>query len=31
MALVGRLLRVLPRPMYDMLFSRAPRKPRHPD
>jgi NAD(P)-dependent dehydrogenase (short-subunit alcohol dehydrogenase family) len=28
MALVGRLLRVLPRPVYDALFARAPRKPR---
>lgn len=31
MALVGRLLRVLPRPVYDAVFARAPRKPRHPD
>jgi short-subunit dehydrogenase len=31
MALVGRVLRVLPRPLYDMLFARAPRKPRCPD
>jgi NAD(P)-dependent dehydrogenase (short-subunit alcohol dehydrogenase family) len=30
MALVGRLLSVLPRPLYDALFARAPRKPRHP-
>jgi len=29
MAVVGRLLRVLPRPVYDALFARAPRKPRH--
>jgi short-subunit dehydrogenase len=28
MAWVGRLLRVLPRPIYDWAFSRAPRKPR---
>jgi len=28
MALVGRLLRVLPRPLYDAVFARAPRKPR---
>ena len=28
MAAVGRLLRVLPRPVYDALFARAPRKPR---
>jgi hypothetical protein len=30
MALVGRLLRLLPRPLYDAAFSRAPRKPRQP-
>ncbi len=30
MALVGRALRVLPRPLFDALFARAPRKPRHP-
>lgn len=30
MALVGRALRVLPRPVFDALFARAPRKPRHP-
>ena len=30
MAIVGRLLRVLPRPLYDAVFSRAPRKPRVP-
>jgi NAD(P)-dependent dehydrogenase (short-subunit alcohol dehydrogenase family) len=30
MAIVGRLLRVLPRPIYDALFARAPRKPRSP-
>lgn len=28
MALVGRLLRLLPRPLYDAAFARAPRKPR---
>jgi short-subunit dehydrogenase len=28
MALVGRGLRLLPRPLYDALFARAPRKPR---
>ena len=28
MALVGRVLRVLPRPLYDRLFRNAPRKPR---
>ncbi len=28
MALVGRVLRVLPRPLYDAAFARAPRKPR---
>jgi short-subunit dehydrogenase len=30
MALVGRVLRLLPRPLYDAAFARAPRKPRHP-
>ena len=30
MALVGALLRVLPRPLYDTLFRYAPRKPRRP-
>jgi NAD(P)-dependent dehydrogenase (short-subunit alcohol dehydrogenase family) len=30
MALVGRLLRWLPRPVYDAAFARAPRKPRQP-
>ena len=30
MALVGRALRVLPRPLYDAVFARAPRKPRQP-
>jgi short-subunit dehydrogenase len=28
MAVVGCLLRVLPRPLYDAVFARAPRKPR---
>jgi short-subunit dehydrogenase len=28
MALAGRLLRLLPRPVYDRAFARAPRKPR---
>jgi short-subunit dehydrogenase len=28
MAIVGRLLRAMPRPLYDALFARAPRKPR---
>ena len=28
MALAGRLLRMLPRPLYDRAFARAPRKPR---
>jgi hypothetical protein len=28
MAIVGRVLRLLPRPVYDALFARAPRKPR---
>jgi short-subunit dehydrogenase len=28
MALVGSVLRILPRPLYDVLFRRAPRKPR---
>ena len=28
MALLGRLLRVLPRPLYDAVFARAQRKPR---
>ena len=31
MAGIGRLLRVLPRPLYHAAFSRAPRKPRAPD
>jgi len=30
MALVGRVLRLLPRPLYDALLARAPRKPRLP-
>ncbi len=30
MAVVGRLLRWLPRPLYDAAFARAPRKPRQP-
>jgi short-subunit dehydrogenase len=30
MALVGRLLRALPRPLYDRAFAKAPRKPRQP-
>lgn len=30
MALAGRVLRVLPRPLYDAAFARAPRKPRTP-
>ena len=30
MALVGRVLRVLPRPLYDAVFARAPRKARGP-
>jgi hypothetical protein len=29
MAVVGALLRRLPRPLYDRLFRNAPRKPRH--
>ena len=28
---VGALLKVLPRPLYDVLFARAPRKPRRTD
>ena len=31
MALAGRLLRILPRPLYDALFAHAPRKPRSVD
>jgi len=30
MALVGPLLRMLPRPVYDRAFANAPRKPRQP-
>jgi short-subunit dehydrogenase len=30
MACVGWVLRRLPRPLYDLLFARAPRKPRRP-
>lgn len=30
MAMVGSILRRLPRPLYDLLFARAPRKPRRP-
>jgi short-subunit dehydrogenase len=28
MAIVGCVLRMLPRPLYDVLFAHAPRKPR---
>ena len=28
MAIVGRVLKMMPRPLYDALFARAPRKPR---
>jgi NAD(P)-dependent dehydrogenase (short-subunit alcohol dehydrogenase family) len=28
MAWIGKLLRVMPRPLYDMVFARAPHKPR---
>jgi short-subunit dehydrogenase len=31
MAIVGRVLRLLPRPLYDVAFARAPRKPRSGD
>ena len=31
MALIGGLLRMLPRPLYDAAFARAPRKPRQTD
>ncbi|HSC97710.1 MAG TPA: SDR family oxidoreductase, partial [Casimicrobiaceae bacterium] len=31
MALAGRALRMLPRPLYDRVFAKAPRKPRRPD
>jgi len=30
MAIVARLLRVLPNRLYDRLFGNAPRKPRSP-
>jgi hypothetical protein len=30
MAIVGRVLAVLPRPIYDRAFAKAPRKPRQP-
>jgi short-subunit dehydrogenase len=30
MALAGSVLRMMPRPIYDALFARAPRKPRTP-
>jgi short-subunit dehydrogenase len=30
MAIAGRVLSVLPRPIYDALFAHAPRKPRQP-
>jgi len=31
MALAGRALRMLPRPLYDRVFAKAPRKPRRLD
>jgi hypothetical protein len=31
MAWTGRLLKILPRPLYDAVFAHAPRKPRSPD
>jgi short-subunit dehydrogenase len=31
MAVAGRILRALPRPLYDFAFARAPRKPRQPE
>jgi short-subunit dehydrogenase len=31
MGVIGALLRVLPHPLYDALFARAPRKPRRSD
>ena len=31
MAIAGRALRLLPRPLYDRLFANAPVKPRRPD
>jgi hypothetical protein len=30
MAIAGRVLSMLPRPIYDAIFARAPRKPRQP-
>jgi len=30
MAIVGWMLRILPRPLYDLAFAHAPRKPRRP-
>ena len=30
MAIVGCVLRILPRPLYDLAFAHAPRKPRRP-
>lgn len=31
MAIAGKVLRALPRPLYDLAFARAKRKPRRPD
>ena len=31
MAIAGRVLRMLPRPVYDRIFAKAPVKPRRPD
>jgi hypothetical protein len=31
MAIAGRVLRVLPRPLYDAVFAGAPRRPRAAD
>ena len=31
MALAGRVLRAMPRPLYDRIFAKAPVKPRRPD
>jgi short-subunit dehydrogenase len=31
MAIAGRVLRALPRPLYDRIFANAPIKPRRPD
>jgi NAD(P)-dependent dehydrogenase (short-subunit alcohol dehydrogenase family) len=31
MAIVGRIFRALPRPLYDRMFANAPVKPRRPD